>query len=123
MLMATSDPDGGGHRWYDPAIDSANPPAAGFIRVVTLWAKVVRIDNVFSLRHIFINREDTPLTPDMKIRDLEDLAGIDTDNTHSTVFSDSSEVRYHGGGSSVVNPDLLATVHDGKTVYIAYCPK
>lgn len=121
--MATSDPEDDGHRWYDPAIDAANPPAAGFIRVVTLMAKGARVQNVVKLRHVFINRVDIPLEPDMKICDLEELAGNDTDNTHNTVFTDSRDVRFLGGGASVVKRDTLATAHDGKTVYIAYCPK
>lgn len=112
-------------RWYDPAVDIAKPPATGFIRVVTLMsgshADVIGLAYDKS-RHVVINRADIPLNPEMKMHDLEELAGNDTDNTRGTVFASHSDVSW-GGGASAIDHDKLASIYDGKTVYICYCPK
>ena len=90
---------------------------------------IVRVVGIFQDEGHFlvVNRRDVVITPAMLVSDLEELSGMDTDNTRNAVFLKWKEVtwtRMMGGPELELAPggDLASTL-ERKTVYIAYCPK
>ena len=94
----------------------------GMVRVVGLYTD----EEGGNVTHYLVRRTDVAVSDGLLVKDLEDLSGMDTDNTHGTVFVRWHETQWHistGRICDTLPPDDKVKAHGGKTVYIAYCPK
>ena len=90
---------------------------------------VVRVLGIFKDcdegHFLVVSRRDVVITPAMLVSDLEELSGMDTDNTRNYVFLKWKEITWNDFGPELElapGGDLASTL-ERKTVYISYCPK